>query len=184
MRPDIENTEVSFDEPKTHAERVAEVFRRKYKSLRKQLLRKASADVVEDILAQAFQQVLARPLSPVAEMYGYIWLAAKNLLANHYRHQEVRRTKLKVLAAEETETGCSLEASTLDDERRRLLVETIQGLPPQYRLAFRLRFYEELSNKEIVARFAEHGINITERTVLRYIDKVYDTCRQVLERSE
>jgi RNA polymerase sigma-70 factor (ECF subfamily) len=109
---------------------------------------------------------------------------AANLLANYYRDREVHRAKLVKLIPEETQTCHSLEASAMEEERQKLLLDVIDRLPPRCRMAFQLVFSEELSISEIVARFAERGFKITERTVRRDISVGFETCRQALEAFE
>jgi RNA polymerase sigma factor (sigma-70 family) len=165
---------------RSHVERVMEVYRRAYTKLHRALCRNASREDAEDVLSHAFEKVLTHPSSSVRKLEAYVYRAAHNLLSNHYRNRQVRRDKRESLAAEEPTTCDSLESLALEEERRRLLMQVIDKLPARCRMAFQLRFYEELSSKEIVARFAEHGIDIGERTVLRYIDQVYDACRRAL----
>lgn len=166
-----------------HAERTKELFISEYGRLHARLCRKAPREVAEDIVAQAFANTLSTAHS-VANLRAYVRATAANLLVNYYRDREVHRAKLVRLIPEETQTCLSLEAAAMEEERQKLLTDVIDRLPPRRRMAFQLQFSEGLSCSKIVARFAERGFEITERTVRRDISVGYETCRQALEAFE
>ena len=167
-----------------HAERLAELYTREYGRLRARLCRKAPREVAEDIVAQAFANALSTAPHSVANLLAYVRATAANLLVNYYRDRKVHRAKLVRLIPEETQTCHSLEASAMEEERQKLLTDVIGRLPPRCRMSFQLQFSEGLSISEIVARFAERGFEITERTVRRDITVGYESCRQALEAFE
>lgn len=182
MRPDPQKTAPPRVNgvAEEHGERVAEVYDRHYKALRRKLLRIAPRDVAEEVLSHAFEKVLSQPLPAVRDVQAYLYRTANNLLSNHYRDRRVHQDKLQLLVAEETATCDSLESETLEEERQNLLIKVIDGLPPRCQMALRLRLWEGVPNKEIVVWFAQRGIEISERTVLRYIEHAYEICRQAL----
>ena len=174
----------SSEEPnEAHAERVEKLYILEHGNLRARLCRKAPREVAEDIVAQAFANALSRAHS-VANLGAYVRATAANLLINYYRDQKAHRAKLIKLIPGESQTYHSLEASAMEEERQKLLTDVIDRLPPRRRMAFQLQFSEGLSISEIVARFAERGFKITERTVRRDISVGYESCRQALEAFE
>jgi RNA polymerase sigma factor (sigma-70 family) len=185
MVADIEKGTVSsrIEDDEAHAARVTEVFVHHRGRLFAWLCRKAPRDEAEEIVAKAFINVLeaGKSVYPVGNLPAYVYKSARNQLSNFYRDRTVRRARLVRLIPEGMETCDSLESVVLKEERQNALIGAINRLPPRGRMAFQLRMYEGLSCKEIAARFAERGLNVTERTVLRDIRSAYEACRRALE---
>jgi RNA polymerase sigma factor (sigma-70 family) len=183
MAQDPEKSDFLSDVPVSseHEERVAEVFDREHPRLLKSLLRKAPRQDAEDILSKAFTKVLDHPSASVSNLIAYLGQTIHHLLVNYYRDKKLRRNKLELFESEESGTVPSPEVEIIEQQHRDALNRVIDGMKPRVRLAMQLRLYEDLSTPEIVARFAERGIRVTERTVQRCLDRGYEMCRQALE---
>jgi RNA polymerase sigma factor (sigma-70 family) len=186
MSPDAEKPDPSRagEATKAHEERVAELFRRDNKKLRKWLCRKAPAEVADEILAQAFTKVLETESGSISHLRAYLYRTASNLRANYYRDKEAHRGKLVLLQLEEPQTALSPESSLSAQQRDEVLNKAIDGLPARCRAALQLYLWESLSIREIVAYFAARGVRVTDRTVQRDIHRGYETCRRALKASE
>lgn len=186
MPPDAENPD-SLPNPRTspqHLERIAETFDREHPKLLRWLLGKAPREDAEDILGEAFTQVQARPPQSVSRLAAYVRATVENLLANYYRDKAAHRRKLVSLEPEKSGTAVSPEPALIEQQLKDLIGRTVERMEPLYRFALQLRLYEDLSTQEIVARFAERGIQLTERTVQRYLEQGYEICRLALMTSE
>jgi len=185
MAADIEKVAAAtrHEDNEAHADPVREVFRRHRDRLLSWVCRKAPRDEAEEIVARAFTRVLemGESVSSVSNLVAYVRKSATNQLINYYRDRTARRKKLVLLIPEGMETGDSLESLVLKDERQKALMEVINGLPSRCRTAFQLRIWDGMSCKEITAHFADQGLEITERTVLRDISFAYETCQRALE---
>ena len=186
MPPDAENSDSLPDAPvhPQHLECIAETFDREHPKLLRWLLRKAPRQDAEDILGEAFTQVQARPPQSVSRLAAYVRTTVENLLANYYRDKAAHRRKLMCLEPENLATTVSPEPEVIEQQLKALIGHTIERMEPPHRLALQLRLYEDLSTDEIVARFAERGIQVTERTVQRYLEQGYEICRLALATSK
>jgi RNA polymerase sigma factor (sigma-70 family) len=174
----------SGEAAKAHEDRMTDLFRSENNNVRKLLRRKASAEVTEELLAEAFAKVWATDTSSISCLRAYLIQTARNLLADHYRKKEEDGRKLGWLEHEMTSQSTpSLEKSLLAQELKDLFDKAIDGLPARCRATFRMHL-EDLPNRQIVAYFASKGIRIRAWTVRRDINCGYETCRQALEASE
>jgi RNA polymerase sigma factor (sigma-70 family) len=192
MNPDTPEPEaqVPLSESETH-ERLTEVFRREY---RKQVERahrglsrhkKDRRDEAEEIVTRAFYKVWKiRGTTVIGNLIGYWREAVRNELRNEYRHDDMRRRTQPALDYELEKVAPSPESLCLSEEQKRLLQEASESLPPKCRAAFRWVLWEGLTPKDVVARFATQGIEISERQVSRYIDAGSEACRRALEACE
>lgn len=182
MLPDTESPEPLPAAPidPEHLERIAETFDREHPRLLRRLLRKAPRQDAEDILSEAFAQLQARPHQSVGRLAAYVRTTVDNLLANYYRDRAARDRKFAWLEPEKALTAASPEPDVIEQQLKDLLGHTVNCMEPHYRLALQLRLYEDLSTEEIVTCFAERGIQVTERTVQRYLEQGYEICRLAL----
>jgi RNA polymerase sigma factor (sigma-70 family) len=199
MSPDAQKPEAQarFSESQAR-ERLTEVCKRDYHKLVQFVRRRLSRDKAdqrdeaEEIVARSLFNVLLKgPLQSVASLSAYWLTAVRNELRNDYRHADMRRRTEPALAYEHQpspspESLC-LEQE-LEEERARVrdtvLREAIDALSARRRMAFRLKVWEGLSTREVVARFAAEGIEISGRQVLRYVDDGWEACRRALQAHE
>src|SRR6185437_9013704 len=115
----------------------------------------------------------------------YLWTTVKNRLCNHRRDRAGRRRRLVLLNPERSTISPSPVVALIEEQRRVVLAEAIDRLQRGPRLAIQLRLYHDLSMAETIAHLAaRESIYITERTVNRYMDKGYASCRRLLTASE
>ena len=193
MTPDTPDPEAQgpLSESETH-ERLTEVFKREYRPLVERAHRglshhkKDRRDAAEEIVTRAFHKVLEKIRGSVAigNLIGYWREAVRNELNNEYRHDDMRHRTQPALHYELEKLAPSPESLSLSEEQQRLLHEASEGLPPKCRAAFRWVLWEGLTPKDVVARFSEQGIEISERQVSRYIDTGGEACRRALEAYE
>jgi RNA polymerase sigma factor (sigma-70 family) len=195
MSPDAQKTEVQarLSNPEVRA-RLTEVFKRDFRKLVALAARWLARDTgdkqdeAEEIVNRSLLKVISRgPLQSVARISVYWRAAVKNELRNRFRHSDMRRRIAAALAYEHSPEP-SLESSYLErelmQERKRVLQQAIENLPARTRMAFRLSEWEELETREIVARLAVEGIEVSERQVLRYIEAGWKACCRALEAYE
>jgi DNA-directed RNA polymerase specialized sigma24 family protein len=195
MSPDAQKSEIQarLSEPEVR-ERVTEVCKRDFRKLVTLVIRRLSRDagdkrdVAEEIVAQSLLQVLLKgPLQSVPRISAYWRATVENALRNLFRHADMRRRIAAALAYEHSPEP-SLESSYLErelmQERKRVLQQVIENLPARTRMAFQLRVWEELETREIVARLAVEGIEVSERQVLRYVEAGWEACDRALEAYE
>ncbi len=195
MTPDAQKSEIEarLSEPGAR-ERLAEVCRRDFRKLVAFVMRRLSRDtgdkrdVAEEIVAQSLLRVVLKaPLHSVARISAYWRATVENMLRNSYRHLDMRRRVAAALAYGHSPEP-SLESSFLErelmQERKRVLQQAIEALPAKARLAFRLSVWEEFETREIVARLADEGIEVSDRQVLRYLEAGWEACRRALEAHE
>ena len=187
MAPNPENSDSLTDATPVspeHLERIAETFDREYPRLLKRLLRRAPRSAAEEIAATSFAQLLKQPYASVSRLAAYVRATAENLLFNYYRDTASRRSKLTLLEPEKSTTAPSPEAEVIDNQLKERLAYVIDHMDPELRLALQLRLYEDLSTQEIGEHFAARGIDVTERTIQRYLEQAIEICRQALVSSE
>lgn len=169
-----------------HAERMALLFERYHGKLVKSLAPKTrSWDEARDIAAQAFAELLALDKPGTVSFLGaYLYRTARNLAANRFRNQAVRRKKEPIVGYEPIRASLSPEPEWTDLERLDILRRAIEHLTPRCRMALVLRVWHELSYDEIVARFAAAGVVLNVRTIERYVAQAIDQCRNELQAAE
>ena len=126
----------------------------------------------EDIVSRTLAQVMAHdPTGSVSALAAYWRTSVDHELSNDHRHAEVVSRNEQAIAYEQQGEGeyPSPESLSMDEEQARFLQETTESLPAKLRLAFRLKVWDGLSTKEIVARFAAQGVTVSERQVSRYV---------------
>lgn len=174
-------------------ERLTEVFKREYPRLVQRAYRglsrhkKDRKDEAEELVAGALGNVFEKTRGPVGigNLVGYWGGAVRNALLNLYRRDDILRQTQPALACELDRSAPSPESLCLSQEQGRLLRETVEHLPAKCRAAFCWMIWEDLTPKEVVARFAtEEGINVSERQVLRYRDAGREACRRALDAYE
>jgi RNA polymerase sigma factor (sigma-70 family) len=195
MSPDAQKPEAQARICDSEArERLTEVCQRDYQKLVQFVRRRLShdkadpRDEAEEIVARSLFKVLLKgPLQSVASLSAYWLTVVRNELSNDYRHADIRRRTESAVAYEHPPSP-SPEAlyleQELEDERGRVLRQAIDALSARHRMAFRLKEWEGLSTREIVARFAAEGIEIGERQVSRYVDAGWEACRRALRAHE
>jgi len=145
-----------------------------------------SRAAARDIADQAFSNVLqiANPAA-VEDMRQYVFRAAHNLAARRSETTAIHRRLHKIIS-HEPQYGpvAPPESECLEQQRLQLLQQAVESLSPRMRLAFRLRFWEEVSYNEMVERFAQRGVHVNVRTIKRWVADGLERCRAQIERLE
>jgi RNA polymerase sigma-70 factor (ECF subfamily) len=95
----------------------------------------------------------------------------KRLLSNFYSRRSLEQAYLEALAQLPEESAPSPEQRWLWLETLQALDELLDGLPPLVRRAFLWSQLEGLSYRAIAER-----LNVSERTVKRYMAQAYEHC--------
>src|SRR6202035_1667256 len=106
---------------------------------------------------------------------AFLYSTARNLACNAYRDQRTAKTdsvgdfdELRVVTQE-----AALEEAVLAEEQTRLIKEAVDQLPPQCRIAFTLRMFQECSYKEIAAQLSI-STKTAEKHVVRGLSKMHE----------
>ena len=124
------------------------------------------AAVGEDIAQEAFTRLLTRWTS-VLEPRPFLYAVSANLLNDRWRHQQRRRTALRLLAR-------TTDAATPGPDNS--VRDLISRLPDRQRIAVLLHYYGGLSVREV----ADH-LHKPEGTVRRWLTEARASLRTALE---
>lgn len=165
-----------------HAQRVAELFRRYHAGLVRSLVpRTQSWDEARDLASQAFTELLALKRPDSVGFFGaYLYRTARNLTTNHLIRRALRQRKDRLAAVTAEQVSPSPEPLVTEQQRQALVRHTLQRLPAHWRMALILRVWDGLSYQEILGRFADRGVAVTERTARRYVAAALEQCRREL----
>ena len=147
-----------------------------------------NCDEAEDIAQEVFLKVYnaAKKYRPQAQFTTWLFRIATNVCLNELRHrkrlQEVplespsdvneRGSSLKVPAPEKTRPDVHLE----QEERNRIIDESIASLPPNQRMAVLLKRFEGLSYQEIA-----NVLNVSVSAVESLLFRAKKTLKKKLE---
>ena len=145
--------------------------------------RTGSWEEARDIASQAFAEVLARRPGAVSFLGAYLYRTARNLALNRLTHKAMCRRKEPVLSYE-PDSQPSPELVEAEEERLAVLKRALATLPPRLHRVLVLRVWDELSCEEIASRFQTFGIQLTARTVQRYLAEGLERCRQAIAAAE
>ena len=128
-----------------------------------------AADLAQDTFLRVLRH--RQELDALREPRAYLTTIAKRLLLNHHRRRSVEQAYMEALAL-------MPEALAPSPEQRFIILETLQeieemlaGLSLPARQAFLMAQLEGLSHSEIADK-----LNVSLRTVHRYITKGYEQC--------
>lgn len=137
------------------------------------------ATVCEDIVSEVFTNMWNRIGSidlDSAACVAYIKMSVKNSCLNylkHHRHKTAYEDSLKNLdeaMAAGPDSVYSLE------ELYRVLHETLENMPPEYRSVFLKSFVEDKTQAEIAAE-----LNLSEKSINRYKKKTLELLKKELK---
>ncbi|MCY1440717.1 putative RNA polymerase sigma factor FecI [compost metagenome] len=112
-----------------------------------------------------------QPLADLREPRAYLLTVGKRLLINHQKRRSLERAYLEALATLPADQVPSPEQRWLLLETLQALDELLDGLPVLVRRAFLWAQLEGLNYAQIADR-----LDISERTVKRYMAKAYEHC--------
>jgi RNA polymerase sigma factor (sigma-70 family) len=162
---------------------VAELFVQYHAKLVKSLAALThSSEEARDIASQAFVEVLSRPPGAVNFLGPYLYRAAHHLAINRLKHQAMCKRKASLV--HESVVTPSPESTLAEEERASLAQSALKALPPRLKMSVVLRMWDELTYEEIVLRFASLGVDVSARTVQRYVAKALSQCRRAVRAAE
>lgn len=132
-------------------------------------------------LVQESYLVLARSaeLAPIDHPRGFLHRVAKNLAFDYLRHQKVERSHYEKFVPVQEPEAPSAEQNAAELQRRELIREVINELPPRCREVFVLHKLQGKSYREIARE-----LDISESGVEKHMIRGLDYCRRrILERS-
>jgi RNA polymerase sigma factor (sigma-70 family) len=126
-----------------------------------------------DLSQDTFVRVLAssQQLADLREPRAYLLTVGKRLLSNFYTRRSLETAYLEALAQLPPECVPSPEQRWVLLETLRAIDELLDGLPVAVRRAFLLSQLEGLGYREIAER-----LNVSERTIKRYMAQAYEHC--------
>lgn len=119
---------------------------------------------MQDVFISLFQ--LRESLDPEISVRAYLYVALKNRILNHYRHQSVQKRYEQYIAQQQLHVSDSISSNYHGKELELQINAEIKKLPLQCRTVFLLSREEELPYKEI----ATH-LNISVNTVEQHMRK-------------
>jgi len=131
--------------PRADEHGVEDLFRARYLEMVR-LAGLLGADDPEDIAQEAFTRLMHRRLPEPHAALGYLRAIVVNLTRNRHRHLRVVRMRTPAAVAE----GSSEQAAILREDHREVIA-ALAGLPARRREAIVLRFWLDLSEREIAA---------------------------------
>lgn len=126
-----------------------------------------------DLSQDTFLRVLAssQQLAELREPRAYLLTVGKRLLNNFYTRRSLEQAYLEALALLPEECVPSPELRWVLLETLQALDELLDGLPAVVRRAFLWSQLEDLGYREIAER-----LEVSERTVKRYMAQAYEHC--------
>ena len=131
-------------------------------------------DHAADLAQDTFVRLLATPGERAASLRApraYLTTVARRLLIDHYRRQSLEQAWLATLAQLPAPVTPSAEERLLILETLHQIDAMLDGLGAKVRTAFLLSQLEGLTYADIAAR-----LNISERTVKRYMVQAFEQC--------
>jgi RNA polymerase sigma factor (sigma-70 family) len=120
----------------------------------------AAEQVLQDTFIAAFSSY--RTFNHKSSYLTWLCKIALNKLADYYRHQVHYRSKVFIPTAKQLDSlispDISLEEKVSLDELRQAMNKSMDLLPPEYRRLLHLKYYRELSSRQICMQ-----MNLTPR---------------------
>jgi RNA polymerase sigma-70 factor (ECF subfamily) len=135
-----------------HAEAVAPLFARYERPLLGLLLRAGSRPDAEDLLQLTWMRVVrgAGRYDPSQPFRNWLFQIAWNVLRDHWRRR--REAASDEAIADRPAGGPPIENVIIERQEHDALLRMVESLPPRLAEAISLRFFEELSEREIAER--------------------------------
>jgi RNA polymerase sigma-70 factor (ECF subfamily) len=138
-------------------------------AIRSYFTKRAPRSEVEDLTQEVCARLLARPsLDGIANLEGYLFQVAANVLATKGRRERVRHVAAHV---ELTELHHPVEENSperilMQREVLKAMAEMVQELPPRTRDAFVLHRFEEMTY-ETIARRMGVSVSAVEKHIIK-----------------
>lgn len=173
------------DERPQHYAHIEALFLKEYVNLVRHLAtRTRSVEEAREIASEAFAKLLALRFPTTVESFRkYLYKTASNLAMNQ-RLRSVKPSERFTASGAEYPLAVpapEIEGAYIRDEQLAVVTRTVDAQPRERGIAMRLRHGDDLTYKEIVARLADMGIKVNERTVRRWIEDIQDRCRDAIQ---
>ena len=166
-----------------HSENVAGLFQKSYARLvQKIFARTGSRALAQDIAAEAFAEVLSQRPGAVNFLGAYLFRAAENIATNWLTHESMRGRRDPIAGYDPIPHAPT--ESLLSAKEKALVERAVQALPARLRTALLYRVWDDLSYEEIVQRFSAIGVQVSVRTVQRYVAEAITCCRYFVRETE
>jgi RNA polymerase sigma factor (sigma-70 family) len=163
-----------------HLGRVEDCFKRHHEQMVRWLeVRAGSLALAREIADEAFTTLL-QLRHPVDDMAPYVYTIARNALARRLKTEIVHRRIQAEVLCESQLTDDSLEPRLSEVQQAEVVQKVLMSLKPRIREAVRLHFWEDLPYSAIVDNFAERGVIVSTRTVMRWMAFALGQCRRAL----
>ncbi len=132
-----------------------------------------SPEAAQDIVQDIYLKIARRPAEEITNPAAYLYRLGSNLMLDHIKRERrvQRRASAWREATVDTESGIQFadedpaaDRTVAARERLRLIIETVNEMPPAVREAFRLHKLEGLSHAETAA-----AMGVSRSSVEKYI---------------
>jgi len=120
----------------------------------------------------------------VNSLKAYLYTVALNIAKDRQKLAAIRRRIEGIARHEFTSTSPSPEPLLSAEQRVQVLQRAIEGLRPLWREVLTLRYWDHLEVSEMVARFAQRGVDVNKRTVERWLHDAIAECRREVRAAE
>ncbi len=157
--------------------KLFDLYKKRFYSVALKMTR--SDEVAEDIVQDVFMNIWTKraALLNVDNPSSYFFTAVYRRVYHHYRKVAMEK-KLLTIVPVATESANTTEEMVFAHESNELISQTIEKLPPQQKLVFKLRKLEGLSREE-VARL----LHISPNTVKNHLSGALKFIRTFLRNS-
>jgi RNA polymerase sigma-70 factor (ECF subfamily) len=123
---------------------------------------------IDEVVQEAYARMWGADLDRIANPRAYLFVTAKHIVGEQLRRSRIVSIELMadldVLNIEDDEVNAHRRLSGQEEIARLHMI--IEKLPPKCRQAFRMKKFEELSQREIAAR-----MGVAESTVEKHLAK-------------
>lgn len=132
-------------------------------------------DIVSDVFAILWDKMDTFSLQSETTL-GYIKMCVRNSCLNYLKHQECEWNYAEILQKKAPIYETEPDSVYTLDELYRLLYETLNKLPENYRAVFTKSFFEDKTHAEIAKE-----MNLSVKSINRYKQKTIDFLRNELK---
>jgi len=159
-----------------HAALLAAYLERRGDLLRFFTLRLRSASAAEDLVQDIYLRISALPPdADVRNPGGYLYRLGSNLMLDRLRGErraaardrEWRDTHRTMLGADEVSEDPTADAAVAARQRLRMIVETLEQLPPLTQTVFRMHKFDGMSHAEVAK-----ALSISRSAVEKHVMQV------------
>jgi len=159
-----------------HAALLAAYLERRGDLLRFFTLRLRSASAAEDLVQDIYLRISALPPdADVRNPGGYLYRLGSNLMLDRLRGErraaardrEWRDTHRTMLGADEVSEDPTADAAAAARQRLRMIVETLEQLPPLTQTVFRMHKFDGMSHAEVAK-----ALSISRSAVEKHVMQV------------